>query len=99
MAKTDLEDRGSNLEDEVKATKMDLREARTVLGGIDVSGDERSWMIPIPELSNLEEIVVGDTLFESAPSDIDDDTVGWSINASQLVKWDTQYIFLCKRRR
>jgi hypothetical protein len=82
---------GDNTDAGITAIKMDLQQARQTFGGIRIQGSERAWIIPVPELSNVTAVDIGDTITEGSST--------YSIFASSLVRFDTQYVVMARKQR
>lgn len=83
---------GDKTDSSVKTVDLDISIARKSFGGINLNGDERSFIVFSPELINVESILPGDT-----KTDLDG-TV-WRITHVRKVRWETQYICISVKNR
>lgn len=81
------------------AITRDLSKARSVFGGINLTGDERDWIIPDILLINLGEILPGYLISEDAIADISELTTKWVVQQAQKVNFGTQWTCLCLKQR
>lgn len=77
------------------AIVLGLSAARATFGGINLVGDERTWIIPDVLLVNLCEIIPGYVISEDAIADLSDETTKWTVKLAQQVKEGTQWVCLC----
>lgn len=74
------------------AAEMDLSRARSIFGGVFLNGDEKTWIVPNTQLSNLSEIRDGCTVTDSSGG-------VWTVKGVQRVRAGTQWILLCVKEQ
>lgn len=83
-----IREAGTDRKETDYAFRMDATKARVIFGGVSLTNDERSWILPANEL------IVDSEQFDPRPGDTItevDDTV-WTINRVQKVRNDSQFV-------